>query len=680
MPSYVLTSPEGKKYRVTGDGTGEEALSALQAQLGSSSATKAPEPKQDAFSTVTDQALSGLTFGLGNRAQAGLAALALTGMNDKSLGENYKLAREAKTKQMEQQVEDNPALAIGANIAGGLALGGIGAGTKPIAALGNSLRGGAILGRELGVAGRIAKGSAAGAATGAAYGAGTAGYDKSLEGAGEGAISGAVVGGAIPAVGGAIGRALQKKPNVLSADEIRSLAGQSYKEAEQSGGVLKGWFTNQFLDKVEKLKPQTEAGKLLAGDDAFTKTTERLGSLKNRRLTLQEAQEIDEFLGDAVDGFTEMGRVTKQGKKLLDVQTTLRNMIDDADQSLIEGGKDGFDALKKGRFLWSQSARMRDIEKIINRADMTDNPATAIKTGFRTLYNNPQRMRGFSEEEKKLIKDAAESGIVTDTLRTFGSRLIPIGSTLAGGGLGQTAAAQAATMASRAGAAKAQLGKAQNVARSISQNVQNYGKPAQQIIQRPSNAPLLSAPAGAFVGSGIQSEVAPPAYVPSRPVEIKRIEQQPMSYNADFFDSVKQAESSGNPNAKATTSSASGLYQFTDQTWKDSVAKWGKKYGITEGMKNNPQAQEAMVRELAADNARILTNKLNREPNVADMYVAHVFGADQGAKLINNIGTNRPAFMIMPPRVVNANKTIFFDGRKPRTVEQVYSLLGNKVT
>jgi hypothetical protein len=143
---------------------------------------------------------------------------------------------------------------------------------------------------------------------------------------------------------------------------------------------------------------------------------------------------------------------------------------------------------------------------------------------------------------------------------------------------------------------------------------------------------------------------------------------------------VKQAESSGNPNAQAATSSASGLYQFTDDTWKDSVSKWGKKYGVTLADKNNPQAQDRMVRELAADNARILTNTLGRDPSMEDMYMAHVFGAAQASRLIEQLGTNKPAIAFVPPKVARANQSIFFNGNKPRSVDEVYALLGRKIT
>jgi len=243
-----------------------------------------------------------------------------------------------------------------------------------------------------------------------------------------------------------------------------------YKKANDEGGVLSENFTNNFIQKAKGIAPQTEAGRLLAGDNPTTKLVQKLDSLQNRKLTLDEAQEIDEFFGDVVDGLTENGFVNKQGKKILGLQSDFRNMIDNATERDLVGGKAGFEALNQGRKLWSQAAKMRDIEKIISRAEMTDNPATALKTGFRNLYHNPNRIRGFSKEERKLIAKAADSGVATDILRTMGSRLIPIVSMGSGGGLGSAAAGQAMTMASRSAATKLQLNRAAELANKVAGN------------------------------------------------------------------------------------------------------------------------------------------------------------------------------------------------------------------
>ncbi len=50
----------------------------------------------------------------------------------------------------------------------------------------------------------------------------------------------------------------------------------------------------------------------------------------------------------------------------------------------------------------------------------------------------------------------------------------------------------------------------------------------------------------------------------------------------DFSYLLGQAkiESSLNPTAKATTSSATGLYQFVDQSWLAVVSQHGQEYGL----------------------------------------------------------------------------------------------------
>lgn len=273
--------------------------------------------------------------------------------------------------------------------------------------------------------------------------------------------------------GGIGAGAIGAKPTAkrLNSEDIRKQASNAYQKADSTGGMLTDTFTNKFLDEADKVTPQTMAGKIVAGDDAVTKIVTRIKDLKDKPLSLAEAQEIDEYLGDAIDGMTELGRVNKQGKKLLDVQSSFRNLIENADPSDIVGGKEGFDALKEGRKLWSKSVKLRDIERIIDRAALMDNPATGIKSGFRTLLNNPNRVKGFSKEEQEAIRKAAETGLVGDTLRAFGSRLIPIVTTASGaGGVGGAAAAMAGSTATRNAATALQLKRANALADLVAGN------------------------------------------------------------------------------------------------------------------------------------------------------------------------------------------------------------------
>lgn len=424
------------------------------------------EPQESIGRTVFDQSLQGGTFGFADEitdrigsaiAEVGTAIEGTRDVNAASSNALYQEARQTSKDRLGRQMNQNPLTSVASNIAGGLLTGGAAASTKVGGSLANSLRSGNALSR-------VAKSATAGAASGAAYGAGAAEDGQRLEGAGQGAVVGAALGAAAPVAGAALNKLVTKKSPIPNADELRKQASKLYQEATAKGGVLTPAFTDKFVDAVEQLKPQTQIGQIVGGDTPFTKVVEKIGQIRGKEMSLDAAQELDELLGEAIDGFTDMGKLTKQGKKLLDVQSTLRNMIEDADPSMVQGTKEGFEALKAGRKMWSQSRKLADIERIIQRAEGMEQPATAIKSGFRTLLNNPQRMKGFSKAEQEAIRKASQSGVVQDVFRLFGSRLVPIITGASTGGLGATAAATAASTASRGIGARIQVDKANALA------------------------------------------------------------------------------------------------------------------------------------------------------------------------------------------------------------------------
>jgi transglycosylase-like protein with SLT domain len=140
---------------------------------------------------------------------------------------------------------------------------------------------------------------------------------------------------------------------------------------------------------------------------------------------------------------------------------------------------------------------------------------------------------------------------------------------------------------------------------------------------------------------------------------------------------IATVESNNNPNARSRTSSASGLYQFTNGTWKNMVNKYGKEYGIALKDKNNPEAQKIMAEKLLEDNRQSLKNSINRNPTNGELYLAHFMGAGGAAKLIKS-NPNAIAARVFPEEA-RANKTIFFKNSRPRTIKEVYKEVTNKV-
>lgn len=383
------------------------------------------------------------------------------GLADKTLGEIYQEEVQKSRSEIEQAQEQQPAAFLGGEVLGSvMGAGKVVKGAKTAGLTLPSLRTGNLTQR--------AAKSALGAGTSAGiYGAGTAKEGERLKEGIKSAGTGAALGAAIPVVS----KTLQSKPVRAAAEEVKDLASQAYTKATESGGILKPSFVDKFISSAKKVEPQTKAGKLVAGESEVSRLTQRLEKLKGKSLNLNEAQEIDELLGDFIDAQVKDGRLTKQGKKILDIQNDFRSMIEKADASEIAGKAQGFKALKEARRLWSKSMKINDIQRIIQRAEMMDNPATAIKTGFRTLANNPKRMRGFTKKERDLINKAARTGLTTDAIRVLGSRLIPIGSVISGASAGKVAAAQLGTKLSRDAATKIQQKKAIRVVDEILRDI-----------------------------------------------------------------------------------------------------------------------------------------------------------------------------------------------------------------
>ena len=158
-------------------------------------------------------------------------------------------------------------------------------------------------------------------------------------------------------------------------------------------------------------------------------------------------------LGDLIDKEFGVKGLSKDGRKLAQIQSTFRDQIENAGPGDVTGGTTGFDALGPARKAWSQAMKMDDLERIQQRADLTDNPATSIKTQIRTLLTNRTRSRGYSPDEIDALKAAADRGLVGGALHVFGSRLLPLAAGAVGLSHGPVSAAIHAAIAQPVGSA-----------------------------------------------------------------------------------------------------------------------------------------------------------------------------------------------------------------------------------
>jgi hypothetical protein len=168
-----------------------------------------------------------------------------------------------------------------------------------------------------------------------------------------------------------------------------------------------------------------------------------------------------------------------------------------------------------------------------------------------------------------------------------------------------------------------------------------------------------------------------------------------------FLLGAAKRESGYNPGAKASTSSAAGLFQFVDQTWLATLKKHGAKYGyaryaelISQGgdgryyvnggearravmeLKLDPHAASLMAGELASDHASYLRGRVGREPTAGELYAAHFLGPKGSARLIEAAQRSPGASAAaMFPEAAAANHSIFQHEGREATVAEVYANL-----
>jgi hypothetical protein len=143
--------------------------------------------------------------------------------------------------------------------------------------------------------------------------------------------------------------------------------------------------------------------------------------------------------------------------------------------------------------------------------------------------------------------------------------------------------------------------------------------------------------------------------------------------------SIAAIESGFRSTVKAGTSSATGLYQFIKGTWTAMIQKYGAKYGINPSTSpTDPRANALMGAEYLKENANAIKSVLKgRTLTDTDLYMAHFLGAG-GARKFLSADPNAIAANVMP-EAARANASIFYDGRRPRTIAEVYALMNQKL-
>lgn len=191
---------------------------------------------------------------------------------------------------------------------------------------------------------------------------------------------------------------------------------------------------------------------------------------------------------------------------------------------------------------------------------------------------------------------------------------------------------------------------------------------------------------------------------PPRPDVRVAIARAAQATNVDFDYLLGQArlESGLDPQARASSSSAAGLYQFTKGTWLETLDRHGPEHGLgwasaaIEGgrvsdpalrqqilaMRHDPAVAALMAGELAGDNRAALTGVLGREPDPAELYLAHFLGASGASRFLTSLAADPgQSAATLFPDAAQANRAIFYDqGGGPRSLGGVMDLMRGKMS
>jgi hypothetical protein len=174
----------------------------------------------------------------------------------------------------------------------------------------------------------------------------------------------------------------------------------------------------------------------------------------------------------------------------------------------------------------------------------------------------------------------------------------------------------------------------------------------------------------------------------------------------DYLLGQAKLESGLNAGARASTSSASGLYQFIEQSWLAVVKKHGAEHGLgwaadsigkgsgghlTVGdagtrqailaMRNDPATASLMAAEYASDNKDALEATTGRAANGTDLYMAHFLGLGGAKKFLTTMAADPSATgASLFPAAARANRNVFYnrDG-SARALSDIYNRFAAKL-
>ena len=174
------------------------------------------------------------------------------------------------------------------------------------------------------------------------------------------------------------------------------------------------------------------------------------------------------------------------------------------------------------------------------------------------------------------------------------------------------------------------------------------------------------------IASDTLSQLAAIYHAPQTVVAAIQNAAQKTGVDFGYLLTKAQTESNFNSNATSSSSSATGLYQFTDKTWLQMVKEYGSGCGLGQyagainsdcevsnaatrrqilSLRKDPTISAYMAAQYAKQNQQQLEANTDVKIGKTELYMAHFLGAGGASKFLNayeKIQTRKPPIFYQP--------------------------------
>lgn len=211
----------------------------------------------------------------------------------------------------------------------------------------------------------------------------------------------------------------QRIRNAPSADELAARSSQLFKQAKESNVELNAKdFSGTMKTIGKELREEGYDPRL------YPKLDVAFSELQNAKMPkdFNELRTLRKFIqGAQKSADPEERRLATNLKDRFD-----EYVLNIPETSIKSGGKEGLQAWKEARDVYSRMSKAEIFDEMLDNAQLDRSKFSmsgienSLAQQLRQLAKNDKKMRLFTPEEQKAIRDAAEGGNVQNVLRFFG--------------------------------------------------------------------------------------------------------------------------------------------------------------------------------------------------------------------------------------------------------------------